>query len=486
MSPEAPIALGARRELFVDHLLVDRMDGAQLRLHSPRPAGTAIAVDKPWEGHFNCAHTLHRVGDRWHLYYRGLTKEEWDKEHTCVAFSDDGITWTKPELGLVETCGTRANNCITAEDEGPTRLFVFTDDGPGVPDDERIKALRIVADTGYITPTNAGKGAKGPVFFVSADGLSFRLHDRQPKLRCSWRNAFDAQTIFFWSEVEQCYCCYFRYMVDGLRTMARTTSPDLVEWAEPVKMTYSDTGDIKPAHEFYLHNTRPYFRAPHIYLSMPPRFMKGRQALSEAEAAALDIGTLHDPKSGITHVYHQDCSDTCFMSTRAGSTRYDRTFPEAWVRPGLGPENWCSRSNYVYDGMIQTGPAELSVYVGRHYPLGSWHLERLALRVDGFGSLYAGHGGGELLTKPLTFEGGRLELNVSTSAAGGVKVELQQPDGAPIDGFALGDCDEVIGDAIDRIVTWRGSGDVSSVAGQPVRVRFALNDADVFSFRFGE
>ena len=65
-----------------------------------------------------------------------------------------------------------------------------------------------------------------------------------------------------------------------------------------------------------------------------------------------------------------------------------------------------------------------------------------------------------------------------------MRVEIQKPDGQPVPGFALADCQEVFGDDLQRTVTWKGGADVSKLAGQPVRLRFALRDADLFSFQF--
>jgi hypothetical protein len=87
-----------------------------------------------------------------------------------------------------------------------------------------------------------------------------------------------------------------------------------------------------------------------------------------------------------------------------------------------------------------------------------------------------------LTTKPLTFDGQRLLLNISTSAGGGARVEIQSPDGHPLDGFALDDCVEIIGDSLEFPVQWRG--DIGMLAGQPVRLRFVLKDADLYSYRF--
>ena len=51
-------------------------------------------------------------------------------------------------------------------------------------------------------------------------------------------------------------------------------------------------------------------------------------------------------------------------------------------------------------------------------------------------------------------------------------------------GFALDDCEETFGDSVDRAVAWRSGADLRALAGKPVRLRFVLKDADVFSYRF--
>jgi hypothetical protein len=94
--------------------------------------------------------------------------------------------------------------------------------------------------------------------------------------------------------------------------------------------------------------------------------------------------------------------------------------------------------------------------------------------------------GGEFVTKPITFTGKHLVLNFSTSAAGSVRVELQDAAGKAVSGFALDDCEETFGDSLERTIYWKGGNDVSALAGKPVRVRFVLKDADVFSLRFAE
>ena len=89
-----------------------------------------------------------------------------------------------------------------------------------------------------------------------------------------------------------------------------------------------------------------------------------------------------------------------------------------------------------------------------------------------------------MVTRPCVFSGQELEINYATGAAGELRVEIQDAGGQVIPGYALDDCDLVIGDEIERTVTWSGSSDVSRLAGTPTRLRFALRDADLYALRF--
>ena len=126
----------------------------------------------------------------------------------------------------------------------------------------------------------------------------------------------------------------------------------------------------------------------------------------------------------------------------------------------------------------------MSLYVNRDYGQRNAYLERLTLRLDGFSSLNAPYAGGEMTTKPFTFAGDELEINYATSAAGSIRIELQDEAGVPIPGYAAADCNELIGDEIERVVAWQGGMAMGTLAGKPVRMRFVMKDADIYSFRF--
>ena len=79
-----------------------------------------------------------------------------------------------------------------------------------------------------------------------------------------------------------------------------------------------------------------------------------------------------------------------------------------------------------------------------------------------------------------------MEINYATSAAGGLRVEVQDADGRAVPGCALDDCPEMFGDEIESVVLWKNGSDVSALAGKPVRMRFVMKDADLYSIRFRE
>lgn len=454
-----PMDIGSRRELFLDKLLIDKLDGVHLKLHSPRPGGVAVKYDGPADERFCFYTTVLKDGGTYRMYYRGHPGTDWKKSVTCYAESRDGIAWTKPNLGLVEVRDTRENNAIlpTGEAFGP-----FLDTRPGVPPEERFKANM-----------NAPGGLMG---YVSGDGIHWRPVRKELLVRSSLPNHFDSQNVMFWSEVERCYVLYARHMVGGKRATARATSADFLNWSGFTLMTYSDTQSTTPSQHLYTNQTHPYFRAPHVYIALPGRFQAGRRVLTDEQAAAVDA---HLGGGGA-----RDIADGVFLTSRAGSTAYDFLFRESFVRPGIGLSNWTSRNNYPACGVVPTGPHEMSLYVQRNYGQRTGYLERMTLRTDGFVSVHAPYDGGELLTKPLQFSGDRLSLNCSTSAAGGLRVEIQDAAGRPLPGFGLADCAEIIGDEIDRVVKWKGGSDLSALAARPVRLRFAMKDADLFSLRF--
>lgn len=458
---EQPVDIGTRRELFVDDLLIGKLDGTKLKLHEPH--GLRRTPPRPF-GHYA---TVLKDGDKLRLYYRGDKvpgahwRNGWGEYHegevTLYAESTDGgINWIEPNLGIHDVPEMpKGNVVVDMSDETflVTHNFTpFIDTRPGVPDNERYKALgggRFPPENwgGWKTPDERKQlrdkyGPGGLKAFASSDGLNWRLLKKEPVLPEDI-GSFDSQNGAFWSEAEQQYVCYFRWFDKGRRAIRRSTSKDFLNWTEPIDMQANEPGE-----HLYTSCTHPYFRAPHIYVALPTRFQASKGSIT----------------------------DIAFMATRPGSDRYHRHFKEAFIRPGLGPRGWGNRANYITLNVVQTSSMEMSMFMygGGHH----------VLRLDGFISINAGFEEGEFITKPLKFSGSKLEINYSTAGAGGIRVELQDAEGKPIPGYMLDDSDPIKGDAVAGIMTWKESADVSQLGGRPVRLRFVMNEADVYSLRF--
>lgn len=478
------IDIGSRRELFVDQTLIDSLTGARRQLHHPVPREIAIEHDAPWEGAGSGYHTVIRDGDLYRMYYRGSSlgvvdgKLKVGRQVYCYAESRDGVTFSKPNLGLFEYGGSKENNII-GTGVGVHNFAPFLDTSPDCRPEARFKAL-------------AGTAAEGGLFaFQSPDGIHWSLMREEPVVT---EGAFDSQNLAFWDSVAGKYRAYFRTFTGGVttgkvwkpsgyRAVRTASSGDFLEWGDEADLTYLDS----PVEHLYTNQVGPYVRAPHLLIGFPTRYVE--RGWSES-MRALPERDLREQRAAANLRYGTALTEGLLMASRDG-VHFER-WNEAFLRPGPErPGTWLYGHQYIAWHAVQTpsslpgAPDELSLYASE----GSWHgpgnaIRRYTLRLDGFVSVNAGWEGGELVTRPLTFDGSRLTMNFATSAAGRIRVELQAADGQPLPGFTLEDCEEVFGDATERTVAWKSGSDVSRLAGTPVRLRFELQDADLYSFRF--
>lgn len=484
------IDLGSRRELFVDEFLISKKANLELRLHSPTPREIVMVRDAPWEGSGSDFETVFRDGDIIRLYYMGmeLTNVDGSKFRdnpgspekrnavVCYAESQDGVHWTRPDLGLFAFNGSKQNNIIW--DAPHLDNFVpFKDANPDCAADEKYKAV------------SSGKG--GLYALKSSDGIHWSYLQDDPIIT---RGKFDTQNNAFWDPVRKQYWCYVRdfHGTDGkptndtktgVRDILVATSVDFRNWTEPQRLDYGDS----PDEALYINGVRPYFRAPHLFLGFPAHYI-------DRPYSAAAMRNLPDPDHRQARMkfnprYGTVLTDGMFMTSRDG--RSFHRWEEAFIRPG--PErrdNWVYGDGFVAIGMLET-PAEdptaepvLTLYTHDDHWKRPTRLWRNTIRMDGFVSLHAKRVIGEFVSKPLRFEGGRLSLNFSTSAAGAIRVELQDEAGQPLTGYSIADCDELFGDTIDRVVSWNDRSDLSALAGKVVRLRMTLSDSDLYSLKF--
>jgi hypothetical protein len=449
----APIALGSRRELFVDDLLVARLEGAELKLHQPEPREVALVCDQPWEGNTSAYFTLWRDDGRFRVYYRGSHFDEQAKksahpEFTCCAQSRDGLKWEKPELGLFEFPGSKRNNIIWVG-PGTHNFTPFRDDNPACAPDARYKALA----GGTTTVDGKERGCLNA--FKSADAVRWTM--MSPAVITA--GAFDSQNLAFWDAVRGEYRAYWRIFTaghtdergwkpGGYRAIRTATSKDFVHWEQQADLRYVDS----PAEHLYTNAIQPYFRAPHLFIGFPTRFQPKTQQV-----------------------------EPVFMSSRDGVLF--RRWPQEVIPITAPQDRDGNRSNYMAWGLLQLpgNERELSVYATEAYYTGpGGRLRRFTFRTDGFVSVHAA-GEATLISKPVVFAGSKLALNIASR--GRTRVEVQDVGGRPLPGFTLDDCVPLAGDHIEQAVSWKAAS-LAALAGQPVRLRFELQDADLFSLRF--
>jgi hypothetical protein len=452
------VELGQRWELLVDEFIVETVKGAHLSLHEPRRAEVVLVTDAAWEGLTSAYFTVIKDGETIRLYYRGSVdgSDHSDNQVTCVVESRDGIHFTRPNLGLIEVKGSKANNVVWRGVESHN-FAPFLDRNPRARPDERYKGLGGIKPPARNMKPGAAPG--GLYAFVSPDGIHWRKQRNEPVMT---EGNFDSLNLAFWDPVRERYACYSRVFANRIRAVQSTTSADFLTWSEPTQNRY---GAGVPDEHFYTSATLPCPGAEHLLVAFPMRFLPARHKVPAHKTPG--------------------ASDAVFMSSRDG-VMWDRTFLEAWVRPGPDERNWTDRSNMPAWGIVESAPGEWSMYISEHYRWPDNRIRRLVLSRHRLASLRAGARGGEFTTRPLISNGRRLVLNYATSAAGSVQVEIQDEAGVPLPGFGLTEMSPLFGDELEASVRWKSDGALPSLEGKPIRLRFVLKDADIFALRFAE
>lgn len=438
LSADDAIDIGSRRELFVDTYLFDSLpSGLHLQVQQPEAGEVVLVTGEPWEGNTCAYYSIFADGDLFRMYYRGSHTQKMKSVHdevTCYAESKDGIHWDKPKLGLFEWDGSKDNN-IVWNGIGTHCFSPFRDDNPDCAAEARYKAIS----------RGRPQAKKGLYVFQSPDAIHWSLITDEPVIT---DGAFDSQNLAFWDPVTKQYVAYHRNFVNGVRAIQTSTSDDFVAWTKPVNLTYPEA----PNQHLYTNAIRPYADAPHIRIGFPTRYLPESQQV-----------------------------EPVFMSSRDGLSFHRFADP---VIPQTAPEDRDgNRSNYLAHGLLQLPekPDELSVYGTEAYYAGpDSRLRRFIYRKDGFVAL---QGTGEVLTRPLIFDGSVLSVNYRSQDNGHLKIEVCNTDGQPLAGFSAADCQPLQGDAVNGSVNWKKS--VAQLSGRPVRLRFQLRDAELFAFQFG-
>jgi len=487
----APIELSSRRELFIDDYLISEMKQTQLLVHHPVREEIVAECDAPWEGNgcgyysvlFDAKHSIYRMYYHAWQIATGVKGEEPNFPLT-IAYrqSRDGIVWERPNLGLCDFEGSKDNNIMLDKMGDGSQCHDFSpfiDENPNARPEARYKA------TGASMQTDKGVWA-----YQSADGIHWTPMTNSPVFS---KGVFDSQNISFWSAKEQQYVLYYRIFsepgFEGTRLVNRAVSKDFIHWTDEGSIAFPEGEGPQFLAQYYVNQIKPYDRAPHLYIGFPARYVDHGLTPSTKQ---LPEWELREKRMTVTPRYGTAFTDSVFITSRDG--RNFRQSNDVFLPPGLRTKhNWSYGDNYIARHIVETAstkndsPRELSLYATESYFTGrNSRLRRYSLRIDGFSSMHGKLQPGEFTTKPLTFTGKELSLNVATSAAGKVQIALLNPDATPIPGFTREDCDLIFGDSLDYRVSWKGNTSVAALIGKPVVLKVWMQEADLFAMQFRE
>lgn len=435
--------------------------GIRLVAQQAEKIGPIVPNDRDWEFMIGGYCSMHDLGGKFGVWYEVVPpKTDGNKNLICYAESKDGVTWTKPELGLVEFNGSKANNIVIDGAKCPFGTFhgncVFID--PMAPPEERFKIIYVsvgehaerIAKLKAESPGSVDSFGelKNAIMLLgsSPDGLRWKFSEKI--LFC---HLCDTQTTVYYDPYLQRYVAFTRTLGMNRRAIGRCETADLTRWPVPETILYPQPSD-DPCDDYYTNSKSIYPGTKTMHMMFPTVYKRRVDGCALRMAVSLD---------GVQW---------------------------AWM-PGdnvmeCGPEgSWDGGSFFAGFGLTEISGNRVALpYGGYKYPhkyprfgrmgqlgLAVWQKERLvALEADEDGEFY---------TQPMTLPGETLHLNFQTKRAGYIKVEV-----CDIAGHTLDDCDPLIGDQIKQQVTWKGQPAIGVAKGGGVMLRFKLRSAKLFSF----
>ena len=506
------IEIGSKRQLFLDDYIIGRMDNVHRVVHQPEkhPENPVLVPEHPWEGTGASPHMViyDEEEELYKLWYTSFKVhdslpgfEDLEKVEGihgknsvelpgldirqrkggplnvyshCYATSKDGIHFEKPRLGLVPFPGSDENTNLC-----PRKPAMYDPDDPDP--QKRFKAV-------------IGTGDRSECMGISwsPDGLRWTDHPNNPVLD---RGLGAGRVI--WEESLSQYVGYFRPMPwlvypergpHGIRVLGRCTSPDFIQWTLPqddVVLVPDEQDDM--GIEFY---NMPFFDYEGCYIGFLWIYYNythtgnsdpesgGRPSDAEGLDKLMDSQLVFS-RDG--HEWTRVCDRQLFMACGK---------PGTWDEMEVHPTGMIERDGELkiyYSGKVRGHGQRLSrvtetIVEGREV-VGAVGLA--TVRLDGFVSVNVGEAGGELMTRP--FDPGKGEkVFINTNASkGSVAVEVLDQYAEPLEGFAGKDAILFSGDSIEHEVQWKERTTLEGLNESAIRLRFAMRDAELYSFRIG-
>jgi len=507
------------RYLFIDREHVQRLSlGVEQVFHLPTRVDEPIMVPElAWEGTgFNrimggpiwCDER-----QRWRLWYAAGSLP-------LYAESEDGVTWQRPSLGLVEHEGSTDNNIIKLQ---------FDVDAPA-----KSNRMYILRDDHETDPSRRYKGMtyiRGQMtHMVSADGLTWRQLTQSHMTDDEYSLGYDAIHQRFIATVKlngswQGTARGSHPVTEFGRVVSLSVSEDFANWTVPELIFWADEVDEALGRQ----RIEAALRGP---AGMRPTDVHPDQF--HTDVYRMHVFTYEDLYLGLAMMFNQSgpltrVNQDGIIYPQLVASRDLRNWDRLNRQPFL-PRAADSDEIGWGHGQLDTRDPVLHGEDLWFYSTGSWHTHghsssaphpRSAMflakmRRDGFASLYAGEDGGQVLTRVVTVTGPKLYVSVDASD-GELRAEIRDAaTGVSINGYSLGDMvrDRYIardplrwrvgtgarlrGDPVENqtvpvtedtalaTVQWKDNKDVSELVGREVRISFYLKNAHLYSFWFDE
>jgi hypothetical protein len=465
--------LGDAPQLFVDFDQVESADNVVRTFHAAdkHPLNPVLHKEKPWESERGTWGSVvydddERVFKSWYGGESGrlIPKTDLRRHVMLYATSRDGVHWERPNLGLYEVLGTRDNNVVVGDDHHDGMgHWESTLKDPTDPDQQRrYKAI------GWSSYDWDGP-MSGIYTMTSLDGLRW-THTPEPVFHFHPRPNTadlgpigDAQAMMI-DTLRRRYVAYLRKTPDRMMSI----STDFIHWTPPsvcIRHRDGEQANTVYNHVGFVYGDR--YLGFLTYFNRAPRDPR----LTVRLMSSRDGEVWERPDTGVPLIGSGAIGDADrFTNMLTGAPA---------IRVG-------DRLHIYYRAMsrrhtLATESGKTREYEAKDLNLTGGGICLATLRVDGFASLDGGYDAGQVITKPFLFAGGALKLN-SKANFGQVTVEVLDEKGKAAPGFTKENCKPMEVDSVDHAIHWK---DVSlgNLRGKPVRLRFYLINARLYSYR---
>ena len=452
-------------QLLVDDYLIEKKENVQRVYHpfTKNRQNPVLVADKPWEGRMIYVYGTVLPGEKGKGYR--IWYHSWNHEYrNLYATSKDGLTWEKPDLGIIGYNGSKANNIFfrrTKEDHLPQVIYTPWEKDPN----RRYKLLNY--DYGRTKPDHLVSGFWGA---YSPDGIHWTDVVHNPVLK-------DPGDVgnFVWDGHARRYIGYPKIFAPvrgyNRRCVGFSATKDFEHWPSTQLILAPDEADDRWAS---LKNQRTEF-----------------YGLSGFPYASGYIGFLW-----IFHITDgaNDGPIYCeLVSSRDGISWVREQVVNGERKPILpvGPKGaWDQGMVFTPNHPLMDKDTIKLWYGGSGVTHGSdddsarSSIGLATLRKDGFASVDAGEAVGTVTTKPLKNLRGLLFVNAN-ARAGSLKVEVLTENGKVLSGFSSGECNVIHDDGTSLQISWQKHKRLPGTH-EAFRLRFILENASLYSFMGGK